>query len=110
MNIVQPTANQKQTIKTHTNKTTQKIERKRKKKQLQKNKTITKDKNKTKQNKTKTSPTRLLRNLLMLVDFEKAFDTVEWPFIKNKTLNVMALAQHFVNGSNLLKQIYPVLQ
>jgi hypothetical protein len=22
--------------------------------------------------------------LLMLVDFEKAFDTVEWPFIENK--------------------------
>ena len=34
----------------------------------------------------------------MLVDFEKAFDTVEWPFIEKKTLNFMALVQLSVNG------------
>jgi hypothetical protein len=38
--------------------------------------------------------------LLMLVDFEKAFDTVEWPFIEKKTLNFMALIQHYTDISS----------
>jgi hypothetical protein len=42
-------------------------------------------------------------DLLMLVDFEKAFDTLKKP------LNFMALVQHSVNGSNLFTQIFPVL-
>jgi hypothetical protein len=36
-------------------------------------------------------------DLLMLVDFEKAFDTVEWPFIEKKSSDFMA----WVNGLNL---------
>jgi hypothetical protein len=44
-------------------------------------------------------------DLLMLVDFEKAFDTVEWPFIEKKSSNFMA----WVNGLNLFTQIFPVL-
>jgi hypothetical protein len=44
-------------------------------------------------------------DLLMLVDFEKAFDTVEWPFIEKKSSDFMA----WVNGLNLFTQIFPVL-
>jgi hypothetical protein len=41
-------------------------------------------------------------DLLMLVNFEKAFDTVEWPFIEKKL-------EFYGFGSNLLIQIFPVL-
>ena len=39
--------------------------------------------------------------LLLLVDFEKAFDSVEWSFI-NKTLEIYGFGNHFIKMFNLL--------
>ena len=39
-----------------------------------------------------------LPGTLLFIDFEKAFDTLEWPFIQH-TLNFSTLAQTFGNGS-----------
>ena len=36
--------------------------------------------------------------LLLLIDFEKAFDTVEWSFIEKKLCNFMDLDHLFKNG------------
>jgi hypothetical protein len=38
--------------------------------------------------------------LLLLVDFEKAFDSVEWKFRKKKLSQVLILDHLFVNGLN----------
>jgi hypothetical protein len=39
-----------------------------------------------------------ISGLLLLIDFEKAFDTVEWSFIEKKLCNFMDLDHLFKNG------------
>ena len=46
--------------------------------------------------------------LLVLLDFEKAFDTIEWEFIQ-RALKFLVLAIHYVLGLKHSTQIFRVV-
>ena len=49
--------------------------------------------------------TKNIPGLLMLIDFEKAFDSISWNFI-HKTLTYLGLGETVYNGYNYLIKIY----